>query len=179
MNCYKSINITKEIGQNRLLIISMLIGILSFIILYVPYSLHHTSHMNQTGLLPFLAILVFLPSIHSCMNILPLIIMQKRIKVHYKRKNKFFPAFNYYTASHLSKKAALACAIAPTLFITIPGLIASLLFPAFFVYILLLTCIHIGVTYIDFLRIKYIIKAPKRAFIQNVDDGFDILLKEN
>lgn len=179
MNCYKSINITKEIGQNRLFIISMLIGTLSFIVLYVPYSLHHASHLKQTGLLPFIIALSLLPSIHVCMNILPLIIMKKRIKVYYKRKYIFFPAFYYYTASHLTKKAALSAAIAPTLFITIPGLIASFLFPDFFVYILFLTCIHMGFSFIDFLVIRHIMKAPKRALFQNVNDGFDILLKEN
>ncbi|WP_010650118.1 DUF3267 domain-containing protein [Oceanobacillus massiliensis] len=179
MNCWKSININKEIGRNRLILISLLIGILSFMLLFVPFSLFHAG-VNVTGNgLPFINVLLLLPLLHSCMNILPLIIMKKRIKISFRPRNKLFPTFNYHTEKHLTKVESLLVGLAPTLFLTIPGLAASFIFTDFYVYTLLLTCMHIGISYIDFLLVIHVIKAPKKAYIQNVYDGFDILLREN
>ncbi|MGJ9459326.1 DUF3267 domain-containing protein [Oceanobacillus sp. CF4.6] len=178
MNCWKSINISKEIGQNRLMLISIIIGVLAFVLLFVPISLlHGLTSINEAGIIPFIIALLLLPIIHAFMNMLPLIMMQKRIKIYFKSKVKWFPSF--HTEAHLSKLESLMVSLAPTLFITIPGLVASLVFPNDYVYILLFTCIHIGITSIDFLFVHHIIKAPKRAYIQNVHDGLDILLKEN
>jgi hypothetical protein len=177
MNCWKSINIAKEFGQNRLLLISLIIGILSFILLFVPISfLHGTSNGNESGILPFIIGILLLPFLHSFIIMLSLITMQKQIKIFFKSKVKCFPSF--YTEAHLSKWESLIVSLAPTLFITLPGLIASLVFADFYVYILLLTCIHIGIAFIDFLYVLHIIKAPRRAYIQNDHDGLDILLKE-
>ncbi|MEC5423699.1 DUF3267 domain-containing protein [Virgibacillus sp. C22-A2] len=180
MNCWKSINLTKEFGHSRLYIVSFLIGLLSFIFLYVPISIAQgTNHTNEAGFLPFIISLILLPTLHSLMHILPLILMKKRLKIIYKGKNKILPILNYYTKFHLTKKASLIVALAPTLLITIPGIAASYLFIDYSVYILLFTCVHIGITFIDFLYVLYIVKAPKKAFIENGNDGFDILIKSH
>lgn len=177
MNCWKSINIAKEFGPNRLVLISIIIGILSFILLFVPISLlHGTNIVNESGILPFIIALLLLPILHAFMIMLPLITMKKQIKIYFKFKVKCFPSF--HTEAHLSKLESLIVSLAPTFFITLPGLVASLLFADFYVYILLFTCIHIGITFTDFLHVLHIIKAPRRAYIQNDHDGLDILLKE-
>ncbi|WP_087973353.1 DUF3267 domain-containing protein [Oceanobacillus rekensis] len=177
MNCWKSINIAKEFGQHRLLLISLIIGVLSFIFLFVPISLlHGTTTVNESGILPFMIALLLLPFLHSFVNMLSLITMQKQTKIYFKSKVKCFPSF--HTEAHLSKLESLMVSLAPTLFITLPGLIASLVVADFYVYILLFTCIHIGITFIDFLHVLHIIKAPRRAYIQNAHDGLDILVKE-
>lgn len=178
MNCWKSINLVKEFGYNRLLIVSFLVGLLAFIVLFVPISITHgTNHVNQSGLLPFALSILFLPTVHSLTHILPLIIMKKRIKVLYKTKSWIIPVFNYYTKYHLTKKASLLVTIAPTLLITIPAIVASWVYADYYVYILLFTAVHIGISFLDILYVSYIIKAPKRAYIENSNNGFDILIK--
>ncbi|MFD1850000.1 DUF3267 domain-containing protein [Oceanobacillus bengalensis] len=180
MNCWKSIKFNKEFGKVRLFLISTSIGILTFIILYVPFSIiHDTHHVRESGIIPFIIAVSLLPSIHSIMHILPLIIMNKRVKVNYKRNMNCIPTFTYYTKTHVTKKVSLFVAISPTVFITLPGLIASFVFTDYYVYFLLYTCIHIGVTFIDFWFIVHVIQAPKKAYIHNENDGFDILLEAN
>lgn len=178
MNCWKSINLVKEFGYNRLLLVSFLIGLLAFIVLFVPVSIAHSGeHVKQSGILPFVVSLVLLPTIHSLTHILPLIIMNKRIKVVYKTKTWLLPVFNYYTKYHLTKKASLFVTLAPTFLITIPAITASWVFAGYYVYILLFTAVHIGISFLDILYASYIIKAPRSAYIENSNDGFDILLK--
>lgn len=178
MNCWKSVNITKEFGLSRLYLVSFLTGLLAFIFLYVPFSiLQGDIHVNESGIVPFILGLVLLPTIHSFMHILPLIMMNKSVKFIYKTKNKKLPVFTYYTKSQLTKKVSLMVALAPTILITIPGIAASYMVADFYVYILLFTSVHIGISFIDFLYVVHIAKAPKKSFIENDRNGFDILIK--
>lgn len=178
MNCWKSINFTKEFGVNRLYFLSFLIALLSFVFLFVPFSsVHGTTHVNEFGIIPFLGLLILMPTIHSFMHILPLIIMNKRTKIYFNLKKSIIPTCKYHSKTFLSKPTSLMAAAAPTLFITIPGICSTLIFPEYYVYILLLTAIHIGASFTDFLYILHIIKAPKRAFIESENEGFAILVK--
>lgn len=178
MNCWKSINFNKEFGLNRLYLLSFLTGLVSFTFLYVLFSIvHNTTKVNELGVFPLIIALLFLPTVHSLMHILPLILMNKRSKLIYKRKNIFFPVINYYTKKHLSKKAALVVVIAPTFLITVPGLMASYMFVDYYVYFLLFTAVHIGITLTDFMYIIHVAKAPKKSFIENNSDEISILVK--
>ncbi|MBM7601695.1 hypothetical protein JOC34_004123 [Virgibacillus halotolerans] len=178
MNCWKSINLVKEFGYYRLLFISFLIGLFAFILLYVPVSIsHHASHVKESGFLVFIVALLLLPAIHSLTHIFPLIIMNKQVKIVCKVKNRLLPVFSYYTKYLLTKRTSLFVALAPTLFITIPGIAASCFYVDYYVYILLFTAAHIGFSFLDILYVANIVKAPKRAYIEYGDNGFDILLK--
>ncbi|ASN06592.1 DUF3267 domain-containing protein [Virgibacillus necropolis] len=178
MNCWKSINFTKEFGTNRLYFLSFLIGLLSFVFLFVPFSsIHGTSHVNEFGIVPLLGLVILMPTIHSFMHILPLIMMNKRTKIYFNLKKSIIPTCRYHAKTFLSKPMSLMMAIAPTLFITIPGIFASLVFVDYYVYILLFTAIHIGASFTDFLYTLHIIKAPRRAFIESENEGFAILVK--
>ncbi|AXI08708.1 hypothetical protein CUC15_07175 [Oceanobacillus zhaokaii] len=180
MNCWKSVSSTKEFGQNRLFLTSSLVAILTFILLYVPFSIiHEVNYVDEAGTIPFIIVLCILPFLHTSMHILPLIMMKKRVKIIFNQTKSTGLPINYYVKTHLTKKAAIIVAIAPTLLLTLPGLITSYYFREYFVYILLLTCIHIGISFIDFWYIKQIIHAPKTAYIEKGQDGVDILLKAN
>ncbi|GAB3060565.1 DUF3267 domain-containing protein [Virgibacillus ainsalahensis] len=176
MNCWKSINLNKEFGKQRLYFVSFLISLSAFIVLYVPASIiHHMKHVNEGGFILFLLALFLLPAIHAFMHILPLILMKRRVKVIYRTKYKLFPIINYYTKFHLTKKASIITAIAPTILLTVPGLAASYLMGDYYFYLLLLTSIHIGISFIDFIQIYHILKAPKKAYIDNRNNDIDIL----
>lgn len=178
MNCWKSINFTKEFGVNRLYFLSFLIGLMSFVFLFVPFSsIQGTTHVNEFGIIPFLGLVILLPTIHSFMHILPLIMMNKRTKIYFNLKKSMIPTCKYHPKTFLSKTTSLMMAIAPTLFITLPGIVASLVFTDYYVYILLLTAIHIGASFTDYLYIVHVIKAPKRAFIEKENEGFAILVR--
>ncbi|MDY0406245.1 hypothetical protein P5G51_013360 [Virgibacillus sp. 179-BFC.A HS] len=80
MNCWKSINMTKEYGLHRLYFISFLTGLLSFIVLYVPVSMIHGVHpVKEIGMIGFCVAMLCLPIIHAMMHILPLFLIKKRI----------------------------------------------------------------------------------------------------
>ncbi|SFA81399.1 Putative zincin peptidase [Lentibacillus halodurans] len=180
MNCWQNINFNKEFGINRLYLQSFLIGLLMFILLYIPFSVKHgTTDLEESGIIPLMIALFLLPIIHSFMHILPLIIMNKRARLIYRRNAIWFPIINYYTKKHLSKKASLLAAIAPTLLITIPGIMAIYLFSEYYIYFLIFTSAHAAMTFTDFLYIIYISKAPKRSYIENSTNEITILVSSD
>lgn len=180
MNCWKTINFNKEFGINRLYLLSFLTGLLSFIFLYVPFTvMHSTTNINEFGIFPLMLALLLLPLVHALLHILPLIMMNNRTKLIYSRKNKIFPIINYYTRKPVSKKVSLLAAFAPTIFITIPGIMATCLIAEYYVYFLLFTSVHIAMTFTDFLYIINISRAPKRSLIENNNNEFAILVKSH
>ncbi|ALX48706.1 DUF3267 domain-containing protein [Lentibacillus amyloliquefaciens] len=180
MNCWQIINFNKEFGINRLYLQSFLVGLLSFIILYIPFSIRHgTSGIDETGVIPLVIGLCLLPILHSFTHILPLIVMNKQARLIYKRNTLLFPIVNYYTKKYLSKKVSLFAAMAPTLLITIPSVAATFLFSDFYVYFLIFTSVHTALTFTDFLYIRYIVKAPKSSYIENSNNEITILVNKD
>ncbi|MCA0983890.1 DUF3267 domain-containing protein [Halobacillus yeomjeoni] len=179
MNCWKSVNINKEFGLNRVYLMSFLTGLLSFLLLYLPFAMLHGTHdMNDHGFLPLLVILFCLPSMHRLMHILPLALFYKKFKVNFKFKKRFVPTFTYQCKSKLSKKTSIIMALAPTVFITMPALVMSLVFPHYFAYLILFAAVNIGLSFSDFLYLNHFAKAPRKCVIENAKEGYDILIQQ-
>lgn len=177
LNCWKSFNITKDLGSNRIYILSLMLGVLSFIFLYLPFAMIHQNHqVKDHGMLPVAIALFLLPTIHKLMHMIPLVLLHKRIRVRWKLKKGFLPTFSYRTFSSLSKRTSIIMALAPTLLLTIPGLITSYVFPGYYAYIILFTSVNIGLSFTDFICVRQFVRAPKQCIIENVKDGYDILI---
>ncbi|QDP39721.1 DUF3267 domain-containing protein [Radiobacillus deserti] len=177
MNCWKSINLSKEFGSNRIYLISMIVGLLSFIILYLPFSIiHHSSNVKDYGLFPLLFGLLILPLAHKVAHLVPLLVMNKKIKIKWKNKKKNLPNFSFRTHGKMSKNTSLFVLLSPTVLITIPCIVGGYFIPDFFAYFVLFAAINITFSLEDFLYAAYLVKAPKRCVIDNAQDGYDILI---
>ncbi|MUK90076.1 DUF3267 domain-containing protein [Ornithinibacillus sp. L9] len=177
MNCLKSINLHKEYGKQWIRFISCLTGLLAFVFMYVPATIiHGGNQVNESGVFYLIIALIFLLPLHSFVHKLPLLMVKKKNSTkNIKKKSKRIT--NRYPHIQLSKMHFLLVALAPTIIVTIPGILASFLIPEFYVFILIFTSIHIGITFIDFIYIFHIARAPKEAFVENGNEGFHILLK--
>ncbi|MBM7554127.1 DUF3267 domain-containing protein [Thalassobacillus pellis] len=179
MNCWKTVNITKDFGNNRVYLISFLTGLMAFLILYLAFSMMHLTHdVKDHGFIPLLIILFFLPSIHRMMHLLPLILLYKRLKVKWKMNKWLLPTFAYRCQSKLSKQTSIFMAFAPTLFLTLPGIAMSYIFPNYFAYFVIFTAVNIGLSFTDFLYLNQFLRAPRKCIIENAKDGYDILIKQ-
>ncbi|WP_173917015.1 DUF3267 domain-containing protein [Halobacillus sp. Marseille-Q1614] len=178
MNCWKSVNINKEFGLNRVYLMSLLTALLSFLLLYLPFSIMHGTHnLKDHGFLPLLVILFFLPAMHRLMHILPLILFYKKVRVQFRSKNRLTPTFSYQCKSKLSKQVSIVMALAPTFLITLPALMMSFVFPNYFAYLIIFASVNIGLSFSDFLYLNQFMKAPRQCVIENAKDGYDILVR--
>ncbi|UOQ43511.1 DUF3267 domain-containing protein [Halobacillus salinarum] len=179
MNCWKTININKEFGLNRVYLMSFLTGLLSFLLLYIPFSMIHGTHtMKDHGVLPILIILLFLPTMHRLMHILPLVLFYKRLKVRFRVRGQMVPTFTYQCKSKMSKHTSIVMAMAPTFLLTVPALFMSCVFPNHYAYFVLFAAVNIGFSFTDFLYLNQFIRAPRRCVIENANDGYDILIQQ-
>ncbi|GAE93678.1 hypothetical protein JCM21714_2781 [Gracilibacillus boraciitolerans JCM 21714] len=177
MNCWDSININKQLGHYRSIILSFLFGLLSFILLYLPFSLIHKEIMvKDHGLIPLTIGLAILPLMHKIIRIIPLKCLNKNIKLKWKWEKKIFPNFNLCEHSHTTKPVLLIALLLPTIVITIPCVIGSFFLAAYYPYFLLGGAINLSLSFIDFLYIRQLWKAPKKCVISNDEKGYDILI---
>ncbi|MFC7320179.1 DUF3267 domain-containing protein [Halobacillus campisalis] len=178
MNCWKSVNINKEFGLNRVYLMSFLTGLMSFLVLYLPFSIMHSAQdIRDHGFIPLLIILFFLPSIHRLMHLLPLILLYKRVRVNFKVNNRFTPTFSYQCKNKLSKQTSIIMALAPTFFITMPALVMAYAFPGYFAYLVIFASVNIGLSFSDFLYLNQFVRAPRKCLIENAKEGYDILVR--
>lgn len=178
MNCWKTINLSKEYGTHRIYLVSLLTGLLSFIFLYLAFSMiHQPETFKDHGLLPLLLGTAAIPALHKLTHIVPLLLIKKRVKINWKRSFRFFPSLSFLTKSKMSKPTSLIILLAPTFFLTLPGVVASYFFGEYFAYFLIVTAFNIGYSSTDFLYIYQMLKAPKRCVVENAKDGYDILVQ--
>lgn len=178
MTCWKTINLAREYGLYRINLVSVLVGLLSFILLYLPFSMALPPEtIREDGLIPLLIALAALPTAHKLMHILPLLLLHKRIRLKWEKKFGLFPNFSFLAKSKMSKTTSMMILLAPTLLLTVPGIISGYLFPGYFVYFLVFTAVNIGSSCTDFFYIKQVFKAPRRCLVENARDGYDILIQ--
>ncbi|WP_102027956.1 DUF3267 domain-containing protein [Salirhabdus sp. Marseille-P4669] len=178
-SCWKTVNIAMELGLGRVYLLSSLLGILSFIFLFIPYSLiHQNIQIVEHGFLTVMIILITLPTFHNLSHVIPLILLNKKIKGKFRFELGFWPIFSFRPMMMLPKGICIMSWLSPTLFLTVPGLIGAVMLPSLYPYFLLFTAINIGISYKDFVYVHHFIKAPHKSIIENRKDGFDILVKK-
>ncbi|WP_079709104.1 DUF3267 domain-containing protein [Paraliobacillus ryukyuensis] len=179
MNCWKTVNVHREVGMNRIFIFSFLIGFLSFIFLYLPFSvIHQTSSMKDYGIFPLIIGLVLLPYLHKLTHVIPLFLTNRAFKIKFRINKWKFPIINFLSTTKMSKQLLIIHLLAPTLFITVPSLIVSYYFPNYFVYFLIIASLNLGISYTDFIYIGRLMKAPRKCVIENDGVGYDILISK-
>ncbi|WP_018933683.1 DUF3267 domain-containing protein [Gracilibacillus lacisalsi] len=177
MNCWDSINVTKKLGFYRSLILSLLFGLLSFIFLYLPFTLIHKDVVvKDHGLIPVVFGVALLPLLHKALRILPLIFTNKNLRIKWTLEKGFIPNFHVKNHTKTTKPTFFFALLTPTLMITVPCIIGSYFVPAYYPYFLLIGAINLSLSYVDFLYIRHLWKAPKKCLISNEEQGYDILI---
>ncbi|WP_102347457.1 DUF3267 domain-containing protein [Bacillus sp. Marseille-P3661] len=177
MICWKTINLSRDFGNHRLISISIIIMFLSFIIMYVPLSIiNENIHLNDNGLPLFLIGLFIMIPVHIICHAIPAWITSKKTKIRLSFGFMFMPTFQIQYLDSMGKFIKVLSILSPTLFITVPLVSASILFPVYMHYLLILAAYNIGLSLTDYIYLKHLIKAPKKCQIDQTNDTFDILI---
>ncbi|GAA0471171.1 DUF3267 domain-containing protein [Alkalibacillus silvisoli] len=178
MTCWKTVNISKEFGQNRLLILSIFLGIISFIVLFIPFSiLHQNVLLHDPVFWQVLLGLLILPILHKLAHAFPIAFTRKEFKLKWYFKYKYIPLLKLNVRSSLSKRTSIIMILAPTLVITLPLLVGALAFPTFYPILIVFASIHIGISLTDWLILSFFIKAPKKCIVEKSKNNYDILVQ--
>lgn len=178
MNCWKTINFTKQYRPERLFILSSLTMLITFVLAYVPatYIFVPNSFYDNYFLL-FIAGFWLVYPLHKILHFLPLMHLGKKVKKSAEMKFCCIPIFQFLVTEPISRFIFIIALCTP--FIVIHGLLlaACFLFPHYVHYFVILIAYHTGICFCDMIMMKDIIKAPAHSYIEENEDGFEILLQ--
>lgn len=177
MSCWKSINLSKDYGLPRISILSLLVMLGSFVFIYLSLSMvYKTVELQDNYVLAFLSGLLLVPAAHQFLHILPAWLFFKRASLKLKKKYGLPVVYTRFHQS-MSKQLSLVCLSAPFLILTSTFMLCSYWLPEYMHYFSMMSAINIGLSVTDFIYILLFLKAPKRCYIENFNDGFDILIR--
>ena len=180
MNCWKTINISRDIGTQRMTFISMLIMLISFVVLYLLLSILNSSvHLSADGIFLFILSLFLTEPFHKFLHAVPDLLLLKKVKFKIELKFKIFPSLHVIYGQNLSRTLSILSYLLPTFFITIPLIIASFYYPTHMHYFIIIASYNIGLSIPDYIYVFLCLKAPRRCIIENNSHGLDILIRKN
>lgn len=175
MNCWKTINISKQYGSKRLFFLSSLTMLFSFIILYVPVTYLTISPPKSNYFFVLLFSLCLMYPLHKLFHYLPIAHLGNRVKKSIEYGG-FLPIICIRVHEPIKKWTFLSALFFPFIAIGLIILIGFTLFPNYSHYFTILLAYHIGLCVSDFICAKNVLFAPRHSYIEENDDGFEILV---
>ncbi|WLR51473.1 DUF3267 domain-containing protein [Bacillus tianshenii] len=177
MSCWKSINLSKDYGLPRISILSMLVMLGSFICIYLPMSMVYTTvELKDNHVLAFLSGILLVPAAHQLLHVLPAWLMFKKATLKLKKKYGI-PVLSVRFYQSMSKPLSILCLGTPLVLLTSLFMIGSYILPHYMHYFAMMSAFNIGLSVTDVIYLLLFLKAPRRCYIENDNDGFDILIK--
>jgi hypothetical protein len=177
MNSWKAINLNKQYGQQRVIFLSILTMLFSFIFIYVPvnYIFVPTSLNDKYFILLLIGLWLMYP-LHKIIHLLPIIPFNKNIQKKITMKYFIFPIINIRIVDPISKWFFIFSLIMPFMVINALLIMSCYTFNNYVHYFTILIAFHIGICVSDFICIKKVLFAPNHAYIEENEDGFEILV---
>lgn len=159
------------------MILSLATMLFTFIILYIPltYFLLPTSYYDNHFFV-FVFLLMIMHPIHKLLHYLPLAHLGLKVRKKVEWKLLFYPIIEIKVTEPISKKLFLVSLFMPVIIVSSVFIIACFLFPNYVHYLTMLMAFHIGLSVPDFIFGKSILTAPKCSYIEENEDGFEILI---
>jgi len=178
MHCWKTINVKKQYGLDRLYIMSALIALGVFMSFYIVLNILYSDPLSDQNFLLFIGAILAVYPLHKLCHFLPLVGCRKCLKLIVKKQLKVLPKISLHISEPVSKIRFILTLAAPFLLIntTIVGL--SLLMPVYSHYFAMLLAYHSGLCLTDLIYMRNLAHSPKDALIEETDTGFEILVPE-
>ncbi|MCK0473950.1 DUF3267 domain-containing protein [Halalkalibacter sp. APA_J-10(15)] len=177
MNCWKTIRVTQEYGLLRLILFSACTMLFSFLFYYLIISsftqAHEFVHVSFTSMICSIVLLI---ATHKLLHLIPVWLCGKKASITCKFV-MFLPLTSIKLYEPISRNLYVLSLITPAILLTMVGAFLSIMYPTYVAFISILTSVHFGLIFFDFVYLSYIVKAPKRSLVENHPEGFHILLK--
>ncbi|KEZ47382.1 DUF3267 domain-containing protein [Metabacillus indicus] len=179
MNCWKTINLSKDYGFHRLSILAAFIMMTTFIGIYLPLMVVFPYiHLKADHFLLLLLFAFCVVPCHKLLHALPLWMAGYRVSLKCRVQSYILPVIYLKTNCNVSKTMMLLSLAAPIVLVNsvlAAGLIA---FPSYLHYFSLGIAFHTGICITDFIYMNHLLKAPKACYIEEADESFEILFQK-
>lgn len=176
MQCWKSINIKRQYGYDRIFLISSFIVFLVFSFTYIGFTFFVDSGRSGDYFVLFLFSFIAVYPVHKVLHYLPLASQKGRVKFKRYMHYRIIPMFMIRICEPIGKGRFILALLMPFLCLSTFFLLGMVLFPVFAHYFLILFAYHCGMSVIDLIYVKELLHSPKKAFIEEMEDGYEILV---
>ncbi|MGK0554247.1 DUF3267 domain-containing protein [Macrococcus capreoli] len=175
--CNKNFNIRATYGLQRILLISGLISTLIFIVSFEIFSSIFGKHFSDQYFLLFVIGCFALYPVHKCLHMLPFLNDLHSIIIQKTNKSKLFPLYNIRINHPVHKIIFSLSLMLPFIIITFITIACAIVMPHYAHYFLFIFSMNAGMSFMDFIYLKYIVNTPKGSYIEERKYGFEILTK--
>lgn len=154
--------------------------LLTFIILYIPIS-HFLvpATLYDNHFLLFISGLFLMYPAHKFLHYMPIAHFGSKIKKKIDWKFGIYPIILIRVNEPISKGFFLLALLLPFFLITTLLTLACFIFPHYVHYITILLAYQIGLCVPDIICAKNVLMAPRHSFIEENEDGYEILVVKN
>lgn len=178
MNCWKSFNLTKDLGSVRLVILSLIGTICYFVIFNLTFTdLFGPLKIDHFNVILFLFCLLLVYPVHKIMHCVPIWVTGKKVKLSMERESAL-PRLFCDIKGAMPKRLYMLVILFPFVFITACLCILTFCLPSGIHYYSMIGSINFGISVSDLLYFIYLVSAPKSAIIEDDRDGCHILIKQ-
>ncbi|MDR0136320.1 DUF3267 domain-containing protein [Metabacillus idriensis] len=178
MNCWKTINLSKDYGFHRLFIVSVLTMMITFISIYLPLVVVFPSiHLKEDHFFLLLLFIICIVPCHKLLHAMPLWMYGYRVSLKLKFQS-YMPILFLKTNCNVSKASMTLSLLTPFVIVTAVMIAGLMHFPAYLHYFCLAIAFHTGLCVTDFIFLSQLSKAPKACFIEEADESFEILFQK-
>ncbi|RFU62270.1 DUF3267 domain-containing protein [Bacillus sp. V59.32b] len=180
MNCWKSINLTRQYGNQKMFALSLLTMLISFVSLYTFISVlfKETVFYDDYSILFTISVLSLYP-VHKLLHYLPLSLHSEKLKAEVQYKWGIVPVCKVKVDSLISKQFFLLVLLMPFMVVSISLLLCAVVFTHYAHYFTILLSLHAGLCVSDFISLKNVIGSPARSFIEENEEGYAILIRRD
>lgn len=177
MHCWKAINFSKQYGGQRIFILSSITMLFTFILLYIPITYFFLPEtLNDNYFIFFLIGLLMLYPAHKILHYLPIFHLGKKVKKELRMIFGIIPAISIRVNEPVQRSTFIIALAMPFIVLNLGLLGACFLSPHYVHYFTILLAVHVGICVPDFICAKNILSAPAHSYIEENEDGFEILV---
>ena len=176
LHCWKTINVKKQYGFDRIFMLSSILVLAVFSFFYVMLEIINDNPLSDDRFMVFLLSFLLLYPTHKAIHYLPLIRYRNRIHFSIKIQFGFMPVLVIRIKEPVPKVLFLFALLAPFFIINSILIAGAFILPEFGHYFTMLLSFHCGLCLIDLLYIKNLARSPKKALIEETETGYEILI---
>lgn len=176
MQCWKSINIKRQYGYDRIFLLSSFLVFLIFSFTYIGFTYLTSSGVSSDHFLLFIIGFMAVYPVHKFLHFVPLASQKGKVRFIRSVHFKVFPMFIIRICEPIEKSRFILALLFPFIVLSMTFVIGMMMWPIFAHYFLILFAYHCGMCVMDLIYVKELLHSPKRAFIEEVDDGYEILV---
>ena len=166
MHCWKSINMNREYGTFKIILLSLMTMLLSFLTIFTAasVSLSRQEYRDDHAFL-FLIALLLLGPLRKGLQVTLLSLLQGKVM-----------PFSGKVTEPVGKYVYIFALMAPSVSISLIILICAFQFPSYAHYCAILISIHIGFCVPAFLRLYHLLHSPQKCYVEENEEGYEILI---